>query len=209
MKTQRAANEPSFEWSRDLLVGAPDPTTRSSWVAAPCLPHSSAISELMKRAKSVISRPSFRPLTAFTGERDRPGLIAAVAPVGRCVPATRASPSGLSPADRQVTTHRHDRRRNPCSPIAARSQTRLPTGTAKRFAEIQLCGAWHRAPAEGRTLLLQPPPRTAIGRRERALSSTLMPGCPARGRRSQTSTGPTLLRSQPNTRLPADAIRVR
>ena len=25
MKAQRAANEPSFEWSRDLLVGAPRP----------------------------------------------------------------------------------------------------------------------------------------------------------------------------------------
>ena len=45
-------------------------------MAAPCLPHRSAISELMKRAKSVISRPSLQPLTAFSGERDRPGLIA-------------------------------------------------------------------------------------------------------------------------------------
>jgi hypothetical protein len=38
--------------------------------------------------------------------------------------------------------------------------------------------------------------------RERAFRAALMPGCPARGRRSQTSTGPTLLRSQPNTRGP-------
>ncbi len=77
-----------------------------------------------------------------------------------------------------------------------------------RFAEIRLCGASHRAPAVGRTLLLQPPPHAAIGRRERALSFALMPGCPARGRRSQTSTGPTLLRSKPNTRGPKGPRRV-
>jgi hypothetical protein len=41
------------------------------------------------------------------------------------------------------------------------------------------------------------------------LCPVLMPGCPTRGRSSQTSTQPTLLRSQPNTSVPGDAIRVR
>ena len=68
----------SVNWPGSSWV-PPDPTRRSPWVAAPCLPHSSAILELMKRAKSVISRPSFHRLTAFSGERDRPALIAAVA----------------------------------------------------------------------------------------------------------------------------------
>jgi hypothetical protein len=106
-------------------------------VAAP----SSAISELMKPAKSV----------------------------RRCVPATRAGPSGRSPADRQLTTHRHGGRRTACSPIAARSQTPPPTGHCKRFAEIRLCCAWHRAPAVvGRCCYNHPhvPPSAA---RERAL----------------------------------------
>ena len=129
--------------------------------------------------------------------------------IRRRVPATRARPSERSPADRQVTAHRHGRGREPCSPIAARSETPLPTGTANACAEIRLCGAWHRVPAVGRTLLPQPPPHAAIGRRERVLSSALMPGCPARGRRSQTSTGPTLLRSQPTTSGPRDRVWVR
>jgi len=51
----------------------------------------------------VISRPSFQPPTAFDGERDQPGLIAAAAPLGRCVPPTWTRPSGRAPADRQVT----------------------------------------------------------------------------------------------------------
>jgi hypothetical protein len=127
----------------------PDPTGRSSWVAAPRLRHDSAISELMKRAKSVISRLSFQSLRALSGKRDRPELIAAVAP-GRCVRAMRSRASERSPADRQVTTRRHARRHEPRSPIA-RSQTRLPTSTTKRFAEIRLCGASHWAPAVGRT----------------------------------------------------------
>ena len=119
----------------------PDPTRRPSWVAAPCLRQNSAISELMKRAESVISRPSLQ---------------------------LRARPSGRSPADRRLTNCRHGRRRTACSPTAARGR-RQPAGYCKRFAENRLCGAWHRALAVGRTLLLQPPPRAAIGRRERAL----------------------------------------
>ena len=176
----RPTNPPSSRRAFSSWV-PPDPTRRSPWVAAPCLPHSSPISELMKRAKSVICRPSFHPLTAFSGERERRGLIAAAAPLARGVPATRARPSERSPADRQVTAHRHGRRRKPCSPITARSETPLPTGTANACAEIRLCGAWHRAPAVGRTLLPQPPPHAAIGRRERVLSSELMPGAPPAG----------------------------
>jgi hypothetical protein len=44
--------------------------------------------------------------------------------------------------------------------------------------------------------------------RERAFRAALMPGCPPRGRRSQTSTRPTLLRSQPNTSHPRDRVRI-
>ena len=57
------------------------------------------------------------------------------------------------------------------------------------------------------TMLLRRPGATSP--RERPLSSALMLGRPARGRRSQTSTRPTLLRSQPNTRHPRDRVRVR
>ena len=175
-------------------------------MAAPCPPHSSAISELIKRAKSV-TRPSFQPLTAFSGERDRPGLIAAVAPLARCVPTTRARPSGRSPADREVTAHRHRRRRASCSPIATGSDTPPPNGHCRRFAITGVAACGIELLQAGRTLLLQPPPHAAIGRRERALSSALMPGRPARGRRSQTSTRPKLLRSQPNTRGQSDRVR--
>ena len=52
-------------------------------------------------------------------------------------------------------------------------------------------------PSRQPTLLLRQ--SDATGPRERGLSSALMLGRPARGRRSQTSTRPTLLRSQPNT----------
>jgi hypothetical protein len=202
-RSARPTNPPSSSRAISSWV-PPDPTRRYPRVAAPCLPHNSAISELMMRAKSVISRPSFQPLTWSSGERDGPGLIGAVAPLGRCLPATRARPSGPSPAYRQVTTHHHGRRRKPCSPIAARNETPLPTGTANASLKSGLAARRNRAPAMGRTSLLQPPSHAAIGRRERALSSALMPGRPTRGRRSQTSTGATLLPSQPNTRVPSD-----
>ena len=139
-------------------------------MAAPCHSHSSAISELMKRAKSVISRPSFQPPTAFSGERDQPGLIAAVAPLGRCVPATRARPSGRSTADGQVTAHRHRRRRKLGSPVATPSETPLRAGTAKRFPEIRLGGAWHTAPARGGRCSGYHPHMPPFGRSERAFS---------------------------------------
>ena len=100
-------------------------------MAAPCHPHSSAISELMKRAKSVISRPSFQPPTAFSGERDQPGSIAAVAPLGRCVPATRARPSGRS------TGGPPGHGRPPWSPSQAGLTDRRPKrdATAHRYCE--------------------------------------------------------------------------
>jgi hypothetical protein len=69
IKTRRAANEPSFEWSRDLLEGAPGPDQEIHVGGCPLPPHSSAISKLIKRAQSV-TRPSFQPQTAFSGEPD-------------------------------------------------------------------------------------------------------------------------------------------
>jgi hypothetical protein len=166
MRTQRAANEPSFEWSRDLLVGAPGPDREI--LVGGCPSPSARQRDLgVDEASKVCDQQAELPAADSVQSRARPTWI-----------------------DRG-------------------SQAPLPTGTAKRFAEIRLRGEWHTAPAVGRTLLLQPPPHAAIGRRERALSSALMPGCPARGRRSQTSTGPTLLRSQPNTRLPTDVMPVR
>ena len=132
-------------------------------------------------------------------QRDRSGLIAAVAPLGRCVPATRAHPSGRSPADRRLTNRRHGCRRTACSPIAARGQTPSPPGTANASLKFGFAARGIELPQwVGRCCYNHPhvPPSAAASA---LFCSALMPGRPARGRRSQTSTRATLLRSQPNT----------
>ena len=77
--------------------------------------------------------------------------------------------------------------------------------SAKCFAEIGGWCARHRTPAVGQTFCATTP--TCRHRPPRARSA-LMPGCAARGWRSQTSTRLTLLRSHP-TRRPRDRVRVR
>ena len=160
-------------------------------------PHSSAISELMKRAKSVICRPCFQAADSVQ-RRARPTWTDRGRSATRAVRPGCGSPSiwASGPADRQITAHRHGRRRKPCAPIAAGSETPLPTGTARGFVESGAAGRGIPAPARGGCCCLPPPPHAAIGRRGRVFSCALMPGRPARGRRSQTSTGPTLLRSE-------------
>ena len=67
----------------DLLVGCPK--SHEEIIAGGCpLPpgsYSSATSELMKGAKSLIGSSSFQPLTAWSGERDRPGWIVVLVPL--------------------------------------------------------------------------------------------------------------------------------
>ena len=178
-RVPRADRRSSVNWP-GLLMGAPRPQQEIPAGGCRLPPAQRAISELMKRATSVISRLSFHPLTASSGERDRPGLIAAIAQLGRRVPATRARPSERSPADRQVTAQ------PPWSRSRAVLTDHRPERDAtahryrKRCAEIRLCGAWHKAPAVGRRCC-RTTPHAAIGRRERALCSALMPGRPSRG----------------------------
>ena len=143
-EVQRAADDPSFEWSRDLLVGAPRPVQEIPVDGCPLPPHSSAISELMKRAKSVISRPSFELLTVVGGERDQPGLIAAGARIRAASPSIWALTG--EPADHGPSPWS---RWHAGLTIAARSETPLPTSTAKGFVESGFAGAWHTAPARG------------------------------------------------------------
>jgi hypothetical protein len=81
-------SEPSFERSRDLLVGAPRPDQEIPVGGCPLPRAQQRDLGVHEASKSVISRPSFQPPTAFDGERDQPGLIAAAAPLGRCVPPT-------------------------------------------------------------------------------------------------------------------------
>jgi hypothetical protein len=123
MRTQRAANEPSFERSCDLLVGAPTP------------------------------------------DQD--------IPVNGCpMPPARQRDLGVDEAskvgDQQAELEAADSVQWRARPALIDCRPPLPTGYCKRFAEIRLRGAWHRAPAVGRTLLLQPPPHAADGRRRRA-----------------------------------------
>lgn len=161
---QRAANEPSFEWSRDLVVGAPRPDQQIPMGGRPLPPAQRR--DLVDEASKLRDQQPELPAADSDPWQARPAWI--------------------------------DRGRS-----AVRARRHRPRTPQSACAEIRLCGAWHRAPAVDWTLLLQPPPHAAIGRCERALSSALMPGCPTRGRRSQTSTGPgpTLLRSRPNTRV--------
>ena len=96
------------------------------------------------------------------------------------------------------------RRRRPIWPGAAGVNWSDARTACRRLAGIWLC--------EGGTGVLQwvrccccnHPHMPPIGRHGRALLLLLMPGCPTRGRRSQTSTRPTLHRSQPNTRTSKD-----
>ena len=202
MKTQRAANEPSFESSRDLLVGAPRPDQEIPVGGCP-LPPAQQRDLGVDEASKVCDQQAELPAADSVQWRARPTWIDRGRSAIRAVRPGYASPSLWT-----LTGGPPGHGPPPSSPSQAVLTDRRPErdatahGNCKRFAEIRLCGAWHRAPAVGRTLLLQPPPHAAIGRRERVLSSTLMPGRPARGRRSQTSTDPTLLRSQPNTRHP-------
>jgi hypothetical protein len=200
MKTQRAANKPSFECSRDLLVGAPRPDQEIPVGGCP-LPPAPQRDLGVDQASKICGQQAELPAADGVRWRARPTWIDRGRSAIRAVRPGYASPSFWARTG-GPTGHGP----SPWSPSRAVLTDRRPKpdatahGHRKRFAEIRLCGARHRAPAVGRTLLLQPPPRAAIGRRERALSSALMPGCPAGGRRSQTSTHPTLLRSQPNTR---------
>jgi hypothetical protein len=141
----------------------------------------------------------------------RVGLVPSATEIDRGRTAIRAVRHGYaSPSFWALTGGPPGQDPPPWSPSQAVLTDRRPEPShyprvlQERAAESRLCGAWHRTPAAGRTSLLRSPPHAAIGRRERAraLSSALMPGRPARRRRSQTSTGPTLLRSQPKTRHP-------
>jgi hypothetical protein len=69
IKTRRAANEPSFEWSRDLLEFAPGPDQEFHAGGCPLPPAQQRDLEVDKASKSV-TRPSFQSLTAFSGEPD-------------------------------------------------------------------------------------------------------------------------------------------
>ena len=207
-EVQRAADDPSFEWSRDLLVGAPRPDQEIPVGGCP-LPLAQQRDLGVDEASKVCDQHAVLRAADSVQRRARPTWI------DRGRSATRAVRSGYaSPSFRTLNGGRPGHGPPPSSPSHGLrtgrhpSETPLPAGTAKRFAEIRRCGAWHRAPAGGRTLLLQPPPHAAIGRRERVLSFALMPDCTARGRRSQTSTGPTLLRSQPNTSVQETAFGV-
>ncbi len=143
-------------------------------------------------ASKVCNHQPERPSADSVEGRARPAWIDGYRTAGK-------RPEGRT---RVIGTHRP-------SGATARSQTPLPTGSAKRFAEIRLGGASHTAPARGGRCSGNHPHMPPFGRSERACRSLLMPGCPARGPRSQAPTGPTLLRSRPNTRGPRDRVRVR
>ena len=128
-RVPRADRRSSLRLAR-APMGAPRPQQEIPAGGCRLPPAQRAISEPTKRATSVISRLSFHPLTASSGERDRPGLIAAIAQLGRRVPATRARPSDAHRRTARSRPNRHGRGREPCSPITARSETPLPTGTA-------------------------------------------------------------------------------
>jgi hypothetical protein len=113
-------------------------------------------------------------------ERDRPRLIAAGRPLARCVPATPPRPSGRSPADRQVTTLRHGRRRKPWLPIAPGARRRCPRVLQNASLQSGFAARGIELLQRVERCCRQPPPHAAIGRRERALSCVLMPGRPAR-----------------------------
>jgi hypothetical protein len=179
------ADEPSFEWSRDLLVGAPGLDREIPVGGRPLPPAQQRDLGVDEASKVCDLEAQLRAADSVQG-RARPSWIE-----GRRTAGTR--PAGRT---RVVGTHRP-------SGATARRQTRLPTGGAKRFAEIRRGGASHTAPARGGRCSGNHPHMPPFGRSERAFGSALMPGRPARGPRSQAPTGPTLLRSQPNTRLRA------
>ena len=201
-RPKRVADDPSFECSRGLFVGAPRPDQEMAGGGCP-LPPAQQRDLGVDEASKVYDQPAGLPAAEGVQWRARRTWI------GRGRSAIRAvRPGYASTSFWAFTGGPPGHGPPPWSPVASCAHRSPPEArrdrrmdTAKRFAEIRRCGAWHRAPAVGRMLLLQPPPHAAIGRRERALISALMPGCPARGRRSQTSTAPTLLRSQPNTRV--------
>jgi hypothetical protein len=207
-EVQRAADEPSFEWSRDLLVGAPRPDQEIPAGGCP-LPAAQQRDLGVDEASKVCDLYAELPAADSVQGRARPTWIDGRRSAVRAVSPGFASPSistltggpadhGPSPRSpsQAVLTNRRPKRRH-CPQVLQRSSLNpaLPGAAYSSYT--------------GWTLLRKPPPHAAIGRRERALSFALMPGCPTRGRRSQTSTRPTLLRSQPNTRGPGGRARVR
>jgi hypothetical protein len=119
-------------------------------------------------------------------------------------------PSGMSPGPVPVSAERAGPRSLGSACIdgggPAKRRRAGARSSAKCFGEIGGWRAWDRTPAVGRTFRAT----TAECRhRPPRARSALMPGCAARGWRSQTSTRPTLLRSRPNTRRPKARVRVR
>ena len=149
-------------------------------------------------------------MTAFSGERCRSGCNAGVfrrgvaprPPEPQVLGAPRRTARSSATASVAVAMCF---RRSPLKPSAARPVPAVAANASLRSGHR--C-ARHRNSCSGSDVLCNHPhmPPSAAAS---ALCSAPMPGRPARGRRSQTSTRPTLLRSQPNTRHPRDRVRIR
>jgi hypothetical protein len=154
MKTQRAANEPSFEWSRDLLVGAPKPDQEIPFGGCP-LPRAQQRDLGVDEASKVCDRQAELPAADGVRRGARPTWI------DRGRSAIRAvRPGYASLSIRALTGGPADHGRPPWSPSQpvltdrSRGETPLPTGTRKGFVETRLCGAQRTSSCTGWILLL-------------------------------------------------------
>jgi hypothetical protein len=150
--TQRAANEPSFELARDLLVGAPRPDQEIPVRGCP-LPTAQHRDLGVDEAGKVCDHQSELPAAETVQWRARPTWIdrgrsatQAVRP-GYASPSVRAlagvppgegRPRG-SPSQPALT----DRRPKPEATAHSPKRDATSCGYCKSFAEIRLCGASH------------------------------------------------------------------
>ena len=199
---RRAADEPSFARSCDLLAGRPQgpPGDRCGWLPlAPRLVQQRDLragevnevcrQQVMLAAAESVQGPPRAVWLDRGGESVRTQLrrasrkFSALTGVGRVIAHLRRRPSR--------TAFAAEARRRWCDAAGC---------ACRRLAEMVAWRGRHKNPAGvGRCCCNHPrmPPLAAASALYR---SVLMPGCPTRGRRSQTSTRSTLLRSDPNTR---------
>jgi hypothetical protein len=149
MNTQRAGNEPSFEWSRDLLAGAPRPDQEIPVNGCP-LPPAQQRDLGADEASKVCDHQAELPAADSVQSRARPTWI------DRGPSATRAvRPGYASPSFWTLTGVPASHGRPAWSPSQPALTDRRPKpdatayGSYKRIAEIRLYGAWHTAPARG------------------------------------------------------------
>ncbi len=205
-KVQHAADEPSFARSCDLLAGRPQGPRgdRCGWL--PLAPRLVRQRDLRACEVNEVCRQQVKLAAADSVQRpprpvwlDRGGE--SVTTLLRRASRTFSTLTGVG----RVIARRP--RPPSCTVFAAEARGRWcdARSACRPFAEIMAWRGRHRSPAVGQMLLFATTPTCRPWAAASALSSSvLMPGCPTRGRRSQTSTGSTVLRSQPNTSASED-----